>query len=156
MGKTSGGQYISSTFADHPHVCGENPLNHRIGSGGNGPSPRVWGKPTQTLPLKCAMRTIPTCVGKTGQSISAPHVITDHPHVCGENRSRLWQHRQVCGPSPRVWGKRHPPLFCIIHFRTIPTCVGKTGLARHAIPLWPDHPHVCGENIRRSRVLPSQ
>jgi len=55
----------------HPHVCGEN--GGAIGRALKplGPSPRVWGKRYYALCHILALRSIPTCVGKT-KSASNP------------------------------------------------------------------------------------
>jgi len=92
-------------------------------------------------------RTIPTCVGKTGQGTWKVTLPTDHPHVCGENRKRLRVVPGQDGPSPRVWGKQAVKNLAADGRRTIPTCVGKTPNALKTCPDCTDHPHVCGENM---------
>ena len=87
----------------------------------------MWGKRALELSTTQAIRTIPTCVGKT---LPAPALATivdgpsprvwgkldllvsmqirrpDHPHVCGENGYLSKETTLELGPSPRVWGKR--------------------------------------------------
>ncbi len=70
---------------------------------------------------------------------------TVHPHVRGEYPSSASQSVSTFGPSPRAWGIRrgggHPHRL----IRSIPTCVGNTGLRGDTLRRRPVHPHVRGE-----------
>jgi len=50
------------------------------------------------------------------------------------------------GPSPRVWGKHLQKFLLQSLQRSIPTCVGKTGVYHLGRVRLKVHPHVCGEN----------
>ncbi len=115
-----------------------------------GTSPRAWGKLTShrlSIPRK---RNIPTCVGKTWQQQMTMHMAAEHPHVRGENSLNSYEVLLLSGTSPRAWGKR---CWCSrfgLAVRNIPTCVGKTGRSVKACFNRSEHPHVRGENIRRT------
>ena len=70
----------------------------------------------------------------------------DHPHGRGENLFPRGVSPFVFGPSPRAWGKRGRNTSRVLHSRTIPTGVGKTGRPGHGHGRRADHPHGRGEN----------
>ncbi len=130
VGRTLTSLLWVSLKPDHPHVCGENARNAVATSVDRGPSPRVWGELYPATSLPDPLRTIPTCVGRTTRARDDALPFTDHPHVCGENRSFALPHRHPFGPSPRVWGERSLHLSASSCSRTIPTCVGRTNSVR--------------------------
>ena len=134
-------------FADHPHACGENPLDVFESLQSRGPSPRVWGEPKYSALLVDLVRTIPTRVGRTGTTGSLPTSGADHPHACGENLDALQSHRRYVGPSPRVWGELTANDPAYQANRTIPTRVGRTNPSIKRQSTHSDHPHACGENM---------
>ena len=71
--------------SDHPHACGENHVMRQQPAAPDGPSPRVWGEPSQPRRHHLSRRTIPTRVGRTPLCCTAATVSSDHPHACGEN-----------------------------------------------------------------------
>ena len=81
-GNPAAGQRLVS---DHPHACGENLKAHLLSPGAAGPSPRVWGELSATVAVSCAVRTIPTRVGRTLIRRNKTSWVSDHPHACGEN-----------------------------------------------------------------------
>ncbi len=89
VGKTQMKVLLVLPKQDHPHLCGENDILKSLRKSKGGSSPLVWGKPTGMLVQGDERRIIPTCVGKTVTSISLPHMIQDHPHLCGENPNAL-------------------------------------------------------------------
>ena len=119
-----------------------------------------WGTAVPSVP-----RSIPTCVGFTGQRLSrtwgvpgpsprawGSHVGMDrprpahlvHPHVRGVH-SPAWRPATIIrGPSPRAWGSRAFPPTVHPVLRSIPTCVGFTRLGNPATNEITVHPHVRG------------
>ena len=108
VGKTPTVAHTSCTHTVHPHACGENCVGSRWAGWGNGPPPRVWGKPMTALapaskravhPHACGEngqtfrlangtnRSTPTRVGKTIGGRRLMILRTVHPHACGENPS---------------------------------------------------------------------
>ena len=96
----------ASWRAVHPHACGENPGLAVTAGVVRGPPPRVWGKLYVTKILDWRDRSTPTRVGKTVPSEAIAMANT--------------------GPPQRVWGK----------------LIGSGANA------WAPsvHPHACGEN----------
>ncbi len=134
-------------------MCGENDLQHANLQYADGTPPRVWGKLNFARQRSQVIRYTPTCVGKTYSSIVFVCYTKVHPHVCGENVlvQRRYQLRQ--GTPPRVWGKRLVWLYVTDACRYTPTCVGKTNHTLTRILVIAVHPHVCGENGARGRML---
>ena len=76
------------TNTEHPHVRGENFVNHRTDTRKPGTSPRAWGKQFSALWHRAYNRNIPTCVGKTQAVDSQADDTAEHPHVRGENKAQ--------------------------------------------------------------------
>ena len=74
--------------AEHPRVCGENPLKKSQSRNSNGTSPRMRGKREQTLRSGKTHWNIPAYAGKTSNPRS-PLETAEHPRVCGENLTRM-------------------------------------------------------------------
>ncbi len=108
----------------------------------------MWGELYANIFKESRSRTIPTCVGRTSVSQQIAPRNSDHPHVCGENAYKIVSYLVQGGPSPRVWGELLPVFVGRLDLRTIPTCVGRTASFHLHCKLNPDHPHVCGENVR--------
>ena len=111
-------------FTVHPHVRGAHFTAWRRRSVPTGPSPRAWGSPLRPHRIRTEQRSIPTCVGLTGERgrYRAPPPV--HPHVRGAH-----------GGPPRPGGG---------NLRSIPTCVGLTASSPSSSPNQPVHPHVRG------------
>ena len=137
----------------HPHGCGENDLPEKGVSRFTGPSPRVWGKRFARKGRIAIYRSIPTGVGKTIIAVDERVTVAVHPHGCGENDDRTFVLWSGYGPSPRVWGKRIGVFNRREPLRSIPTGVGKTFPHCSGLGLPTVHPHGCGENVRRSRLI---
>ncbi len=104
VGNTFCSVSVSVSVSVHPHVCGE----HGIGTNGmnkkRGSSPRVWGTLSTCQPEFEAIRFIPTCVGNTLARKQQRHLLSVHPHVCGEHLILGGSFCWIDGSSPRVWG----------------------------------------------------
>ena len=131
-GQTVGQGEGDVVLADHPRVCGANPLLFTSSSPYAGSSPRVRGKPYAPQELLEVVRIIPACAGQTSVWIRSPRPESDHPRVCGANLVWVPRMSQTSGSSPRVRGK---------HF---------VGIQNGTQVL--DHPRVCGAN--RVDILP--
>ena len=113
-------------------------------------SPPAWGKLKKKRRLRAMCRNIPTCVGKTHDEAHLSRKSGKHPHLRGENNGSAILHVNLLETSPPAWGKltmRRPPGSIS---RNIPTCVGKTRRQACALPTFEKHPHLRGENQRRS------
>ena len=134
------------TRAAHPHVCGEHSSTQRTATRSPGSSPRVWGAPVRSLGCRSSSGLIPTCVGSTPLILITQFDIAAHPHVCGEHPNSHICPLVPSGSSPRVWGAHHLARRWLPVSRLIPTCVGSTRAVVLLWPLFPAHPHVCGEH----------
>ncbi len=125
VGNTSITIFVILCISVHPHGCGEYmPTGTRTWHS-SGSSPRVWGIRLQS------------------RILYAVHAV--HPHGCGEYH--VWHSIiiSVSGSSPRVWGILQATGKCSVCFRFIPTGVGNTESAFHAVCFKTVHPHGCGE-----------
>jgi len=144
----------SSRFRDvrkgpgHPHVCGDEVDGPKLGTGADGPSPRVWGRGPRSDMSYCRRRAIPTCVGTSRPRCRPSTPIPGHPHVCGDE-SNPGTIKDACfGPSPRVWGRDQVLQVLRGEARAIPTCVGTSSQGSLCVGPSTGHPHVCGDELR--------
>ena len=130
----------------HPRACGENRNWSRIISRKSGSSPRMRGKPRETLLHVCGQGLIPAHAGKTSSQRSALQEPTAHPRACGENVLERMDSLEQAGSSPRMRGKPVRSALRCRSQRLIPAHAGKTSL--NAWTLWNKraHPRACGEN----------
>ena len=132
--------------AEHPRVCGENPVTCAQSCSGRGTSPRMRGKQiTITIPpVDC--RNIPAYAGKTAKWEGDKKPIQEHPRVCGENFPLRNLSVGERGTSPRMRGKPHPHVGLVLGVRNIPAYAGKTIAGTYIWRPLAEHPRVCGEN----------
>ena len=111
---------------DHPRVCGENALDARACPQCVGSPPRVRGK--LKVPSRAHPRPgiTPACAGKTLRDFRPDSRVEDHPRVCGENTSIIWDYGQGKGSPPRVRGKQLGMHVRNTVKRITPACAGKT------------------------------
>ena len=138
------------SWAVHPHVRGAHTKVSRTTSRTGGPSPRAWGSRQHGVHAPSHLRSIPTCVGLTGQQPFESSPTAVHPHVRGAHVNSSSSIPRPNGPSPRAWGsltemrpERRPR-------RSIPTCVGLTMRPCSPSLVITVHPHVRGAHGRRS------
>ena len=90
---------------DHPHACGDKTILRTVGLSTGGSSPRVWGQEVQRYNMYTCPRIIPTRVGTSTVVSVLDCLYWDHPHACGDKRSRRDGGFRRNGSSPRVWGQ---------------------------------------------------
>ena len=115
-----------------------------------GTSPLAWGKRVLSRRWGCSPWNIPTCVGKTCSDFALCVRRPEHPHLRGENHVKKRRVYCMRGTSPLAWGKQQINSISDSENRNIPTCVGKTTMARGATSRFSEHPHLRGENIVNS------
>ena len=165
-GKTPSSPPRNAAMTEHPRVCGENnaftysawarrgtsprmrgkPPESITSAADRGTSPRMRGKPELTRRMTRTLRNIPAYAGKTQPSGRAHRSHQEHPRVCGENQLLFWPGAKAHGTSPRMRGKRPSKIFFRFRYRNIPAYAGKTGALRIVVKRWKEHPRVCGEN----------
>ena len=111
---------------DHPHVCGEKPIQLSSIVSFSGSPPRVWGKVQSDCTFTKSSGITPTCVGKSKSDSHISSQIEDHPHVCGEKPLRQALLMLPVGSPPRVWGKEKSIATFSSDHGITPTCVGKS------------------------------
>ena len=133
---------------DHPRVCGEKRSCHQPECLRPGSPPRMRGKVSVfSLP--------PTTFGITpayaGKSI-LPHLFDcagwDHPRVCGEKGSRIFQDPAGMGSPPRMRGKVMRRFSASAVGGITPAYAGKRAAGVACECGNGDHPRVCGEKSR--------
>ena len=67
----------------------------------------------------------PACAGKSNMKITLSFNQRDHPRVCGEKQTRLFQILQSQGSPPRVRGKDILEFIPDGDIRITPACAGK-------------------------------
>ena len=149
-GKSSADFPLSSSYQDHPRVCGEKfsrlPAFFLL----SGSPPRVRGKDLLFLPFLHLNRITPACAGKSILQLFYPLTGKDHPRVCGEKCDFADECTSPLGSPPRVRGKVLLKLEYTFAIRITPACAGKRKrepLTKHMVK---DHPRVCGEKTKKS------
>ena len=145
MGKSRFGRERIITIRDHPHPCGEkNELKKAIKAGEGSPPP-MWGKVNYFYSCVSYCGITPTHVGKRLLFRIKHQVRKDHPHPCGEKRSRLRLAGCQRGSPPPMWGKDTSRFGASVGTGITPTHVGKRLNADKGLVAREDHPHPCGE-----------
>ena len=151
----------------HPHVRGEDAESQRESSALSGSPPRAWGGPLtpsraaavcgspprawggrqEHNPPGADRRLTPMCVGRTPGRWLEFLDQTAHPHVRGEDGTRLPLTQSWRGSPPRAWGGPGLPDVLVVAVRLTPTCVGRTTYSSQVIADRSAHPHVRGEDL---------
>ena len=112
----------------------------------------MWGKVLKISFLKLKYRITPTHVGKR-HFFERRHLnVKDHPHPCGEKFLNSWKFSTWKGSPPPMWGKGHFQTSLQFRLRITPTHVGKSLLPQGTPLLQQDHPHPCGEKLKRKYI----
>ena len=130
---------------DHPHACGERTSYGPVMMTADGSPPRLWGTRRAVAVAHGVPRITPTPVGNAPQVDVCPVAGTDHPHACGERKSKTSTKGLGLGSPPRLWGTRSGEGQALAVDRITPTPVGN---ALNGCPKnlgQTDHPHACGE-----------
>ena len=90
-------------------------------------------------------RITPACAGKSDVKAADVSIDWDHPRVCGEKTVMGETVTPGQGSPPRVRGKVTVPLICRVSVGITPACAGKSSITSFRLPLYQDHPRVCGE-----------
>ena len=130
---------------DHPRVCGE-----KLGAvicipPFLGSPPRVRGKAPLTATQTGRSRITPACAGKRTMRAASRSTTWDHPRVCGEKLRTTTRRRRRQGSPPRVRGKVADADDAGTVTGITPACAGKSDNSSGVLPLYRDHPRVCGE-----------
>ena len=149
-GNTRGKNWRVTTFAVHPRLCGEHPINPLVLVCFYGSSPPVRGTPPSVLNEFAGARFIPACAGNTGAAGRALRQAPVHPRLCGEHRRIRKGGITDAGSSPPVRGTRDVVGIGRAAKRFIPACAGNTCAVPRRGRLYTVHPRLCGEHFPMS------
>ena len=137
---------------DHPRVCGEKRYSWEKSTCKIGSPPRMRGKGYPCRYLQRDVGITPAYAGKRSGGCFPANRGRDHPRVCGEKQTRGWTRSQSLGSPPRMRGKGLCLLFLFFQLGITPAYAGKRyPLTGNALMLR-DHPRVCGEKEKSSRL----
>ena len=128
----------------HPRACGGSPAASEVAGAVGGPSPRVRGKPTNTMAATIARGSIPARAGEARCRRCRPWPGGVHPRACGGSLGYKWSKAKDRGPSPRVRGKRD---HAILGNRPLGSIPARAGEASPPVPgtcVPGVHPRACG------------
>jgi hypothetical protein len=128
--------------------------------------PRAWGTPAGWAGRIRAVRSTPTCVGRTRRDPLRNVAAAKHPQVRGEHSRTAARTRLPPEAPPRAWaaparsgrrtsasrstptcvGARYAPTPALVGTRSTPTCVGSTRFAGWCPSRSTKHPHVRAEH----------
>ena len=145
-GQTTFLHTIALCFPDHPRACGANTFLISSLNCGNGSSPRMRGKHSNTVAEKHPIRIIPAHAGQTTVFDGLKSIDADHPRACGANGTLLISARPLGGSSPRMRGKPRGSGNAVHGRRIIPAHAGQTTSNYTAKMKAADHPRACGAN----------
>ena len=109
-----------------------------------GLSPRVRGKPPQSLSSSAAFRSIPACAGEARQRAFRFPRRWVYPRVCGGSAAPLSWLSVGWGLSPRVRGKLPFGAVVAAGARSIPACAGEANTSGRSAWGSGVYPRVCG------------
>ena len=144
-GKSTYSRVCSTTYQDHPRVCGEKNWCIERLPDGRGSPPRVRGKANALPRGKPNSRITPACAGKRKSHTRAAESVQDHPRVCGEKSVVMVLVPLPPGSPPRVRGKGLNLRQLVGIGRITPACAGKSNRNTDRRQRIEDHPRVCGE-----------
>ena len=134
-GKSSSNPFGYRSRKDHPRLCGEKRVQKcRCGYGGGSPPP-MRGKVSHSTNSGSPVRITPAYAGKSDVTSNR-----DKPHK---------------GSPPPMRGKAVYAFCVCCNYRITPAYAGKSGFSGFSLPLFQDHPRLCGEKICDSSDLVS-
>ena len=158
-------QYILK--GDHPRLCGEKLMIDLSVSWVRGSPPPMRGKVSSLVFQAAPSRITPAYAGKSWVSFGGSGGAWDHPRLCGEKSVYIPKSDASAGSPPPMRGKafdhlrrkRHrgspPPMRGKVvrhthtqdRFRITPAYAGKSPHISCSVPVYKDHPRLCGEKF---------
>ena len=148
VGKTEVSACTKASWWKHPHMRGEDRNAPQKVRAKLETPPHAWGRPTRPKLCGPCARNTPTCVGKTKRIVRHDKVIWKHPHMRGEDSSRLQGKHCKAETPPHAWGRQRFSKQTGRKVRNTPTCVGKTAARAVVNRAVRKHPHMRGEDFR--------
>ena len=119
-----------------------------------GSSPRMRGTLPKRVMANNLLGIIPAYAGNTIHILCRRLQRWDHPRVCGEHIYGVSPFTPCAGSSPRMRGTHRSWCTAGKEAGIIPAYAGNTLILISFVPPRRDHPRVCGEHGKASRVLP--
>ena len=132
---------------DHPRVCGEKTACMYWAAPATGSPPRMRGKGTHSVGLRCGAGITPAYAGKSFLGVFHRQNHRDHPRVCGEKNIVRKASFDPQGSPPRMRGKEGQVRICGYEVGITPAYAGKSPASGPARRKKGDHPRVCGEKF---------
>ena len=132
---------------DHPRVCGEKRSCHQPECLRPGSPPRMRGKVSVFSLPPTTFGITPAYAGKSFLMFLRSGLLRDHPRVCGEKGSRIFQDPAGMGSPPRMRGKGACTASPAVSNGITPAYAGKSLKNRLCSKCAWDHPRVCGEKF---------
>ena len=152
-GNTFSATPTPTSTGDHPRACGEHVVVELVPCVSLGSSPRMWGT-HHTRPVRGrGTGIIPAYAGNTTLALLRDVWVLNHPRVCGEHQMYGSLVGWDSGSSPRMRGTLIGCAGRIPSHGIIPAYAGNTQVVSKARCNVRDHPRVCGEHLRVSRIV---
>ena len=150
VGKTKPCPYRTIPRWKHPHMRGEDPELLGGFSAYTETPPHAWGRLYRCASAHRRSGNTPTCVGKTRARDKRQKSTQKHPHMRGEDQGKLPFFLFFSETPPHAWGRPAAGQDRRAVHGNTPTCVGKTGNnVSEPVHEW-KHPHMRGEDQKRS------
>ena len=92
----------------------------------------------------------PAYAGKSLRKQGEQRYFEDHPRLCGEKFSGIWENIKGVGSPPPMRGKAPPYKIAVANMRITPAYAGKSFTPEHVTDFAEDHPRLCGEKCNRN------
>ena len=90
---------------DHPRICGEKESKLQEIEDISGSPPHMRGKVATGRQTVCRCGITPAYAGKSVAKCGAVEEVGDHPRICGEKYSGLFEQQNDAGITPAYAGK---------------------------------------------------
>ena len=152
-GKGPEGVRYTGDPEDHPRLCGEKPTPIELSEEEKGSPPPMRGKAKAAAFLHGADRITPAYAGKSRLLILWYQKNQDHPRLCGEKLDCYHTAIAYLGSPPPMRGKAEISAQHHLQRRITPAYAGKSRRRQPATGQMWDHPRLCGEKRKLSRLL---
>ena len=93
-------------------------------------------------------RITPAYAGKRYIKTRFAIFFRDHPRLCGEKCKICQSGQRMLGSPPPMRGKDENLCICIVLIRITPAYAGKSRRSFPTVPIYMDHPRLCGEKFQ--------
>ena len=134
-----------ATEQDHPRLCGEKFSGTLTPKTDSGSPPPMRGKAGKSIDKRHKSRITPAYAGKSVIPYLILYSVADHPRLCGEKFSGIWENIKSVGSPPPMRGKETKDKKYWWQMRITPAYAGKSVHGFKKPFDQEDHPRLCGE-----------